>query len=341
MNRIHTAMSADKKPPYPDEPQGDTPENPTRKDQAHARRAGKKPEQRPRIKIEHLAITEEDLASFDQRIPGIADVLRGYAAKALEEAEAARTDSLTQIPNRLGLEDKMGWIVQQMKGLDKRDPDKGKACTMVFIDTNDFGQINKAINFATGNCAIQAVADFFRQTLRTEDVIARQGGDEFVIAMRCPEDEARQRLHGLKGEFKREATRIFYEKLVALMRSQHKDLSDTEIKQQVKQKLGAFQDALAAKYGNDALKQQPFSLSFSFGTHPITEKELAEIDPNSPDSISGALERLMIHADDLMRSDKEAYRKTMTEYTMPHHRIPAAKQKLVDEVSRNDDQTPG
>ncbi len=52
---------------------------------------------------------------------------------------------------------------------------------LLFIDLDDLKSINDSMGHESGDAAIQAVADALKVTMRASDVIARFGGDEFVV----------------------------------------------------------------------------------------------------------------------------------------------------------------
>lgn len=55
--------------------------------------------------------------------------------------------------------------------------------TIAYIDVDNFKAINDAFGHATGDKVLSAVADSMQQHLRKTDVVARVGGDEFVILL--------------------------------------------------------------------------------------------------------------------------------------------------------------
>lgn len=55
--------------------------------------------------------------------------------------------------------------------------------TIAYIDVDNFKAINDAFGHATGDKVLSAVADSMQQHLRKTDVVARIGGDEFVILL--------------------------------------------------------------------------------------------------------------------------------------------------------------
>ncbi len=299
-------------------------------------RTGKPAGGKAMLNIDHIAMTEEQLEEIDRTIPGLADYIRGWAHKAQNAEETARTDSLTQLPNRLGLEEKASGIFHEMARNDKRDPQKRNACTMGFIDTNDFGLINKAMGDAAGDAAIESVGEYFKKTLRSEDFIARKGGDEFIILMRCPEKDAQKRLQELKEDFSVVATKIFLKKLRVLIASAHPDISEEEVGQLVSQRIGEFQKKLADKHENPALAHDEFKLSFSFGVREIAKSDVEHIDFHKPSGVSQAMSTYMSTADDTMREDKAMHRERMKTTPMDT----AIQNKLRSDLAQKDNLSP-
>jgi diguanylate cyclase (GGDEF)-like protein len=94
----------------------------------------------------------------------------------------ANHDPLTGLPNReLFLERLSGFL-------------SGRAghVAVLFVDLDDFKVVNDSLGHEAGDRLIGAVAERLRHVLRTEDVIARFGGDEFSVLLpgMTSEDEA-------------------------------------------------------------------------------------------------------------------------------------------------------
>ena len=92
-------------------------------------------------------------------------------------AQLATLDQLT------GLYTKQTAIFSLKKELDyaKRNDSQVAVC---FIDMNNFKQINDHYGHTVGDAALAKVAKRLMESVRPEDIIARFGGDEFIIIFR-------------------------------------------------------------------------------------------------------------------------------------------------------------
>lgn len=86
-------------------------------------------------------------------------------------------DGLTALPNRTLLMDRIERALQRTK----RNPEHLFA--VLFIDLDRFKTINDSLGHLVGDLLLVAVAQVFKEDLRTMDTVARLGGDEFVILL--------------------------------------------------------------------------------------------------------------------------------------------------------------
>jgi diguanylate cyclase (GGDEF)-like protein len=91
-------------------------------------------------------------------------------------AELSRTDGLTELSNRLHLEEQLAAAVSASRR-------HGHPLSVLFIDIDSFKHINDAFGYEAGDEVLRAVADRLRATIRTEDVLGRWGGEEFVVIL--------------------------------------------------------------------------------------------------------------------------------------------------------------
>jgi diguanylate cyclase (GGDEF)-like protein len=87
---------------------------------------------------------------------------------------AASTDALTGLPNRRAFFDKLA------EGLARSDAD-GVPLSVAMIDANGLKQLNDQYGHAAGDEALVRIGELLAAGIRTGDVVARIGGDEFAI----------------------------------------------------------------------------------------------------------------------------------------------------------------
>ncbi|WP_062133603.1 bifunctional diguanylate cyclase/phosphodiesterase [Demequina aestuarii] len=90
-----------------------------------------------------------------------------------ELARVALHDPLTGLPNRRLLGDRME------QALAKREREVPVA--LLFADLDSFKAINDSEGHGAGDAVIIAAANVIRSTIRSQDTVARIGGDEFVV----------------------------------------------------------------------------------------------------------------------------------------------------------------
>ena len=75
----------------------------------------------------------------------------------------------------------------------------GHASSVVYIDLNDFKEINDTHGHQAGDEALKHVADILLGSVRDSDVVGRLGGDEFgIILDKSGADAARERAEALR-----------------------------------------------------------------------------------------------------------------------------------------------
>ena len=106
--------------------------------------------------------------------------LQSEVERATAEAERARaearTDALTQLANRRAYDEEVGQLQARMRRT-------GASAAALFIDLDWFGEINRALGQHRGDMALLAVAAVLTDTSRSEDLLFRHGGEEFVVLL--------------------------------------------------------------------------------------------------------------------------------------------------------------
>jgi diguanylate cyclase (GGDEF)-like protein/PAS domain S-box-containing protein len=95
---------------------------------------------------------------------------------SLQMAHSAQHDFLTDLPNRMLLNDR---ITQAISFAERQ----GKQLAVLFVDLDHFKNINDSLGHAIGDKLLQSVAGRLIASVRRSDTVSRQGGDEFVVLL--------------------------------------------------------------------------------------------------------------------------------------------------------------
>ena len=123
----------------------------------------------------HAAETQKqhDLVETARRAQANAD----SCEEALKEAEkSTEIDALTELPNRAVLLDRLTIAMANAKR-------HGLRCALLFVDLNNFKDINDTQGHAAGDAALQRAAACLKASVREVDTVSRHGGDEFLILL--------------------------------------------------------------------------------------------------------------------------------------------------------------
>jgi diguanylate cyclase (GGDEF)-like protein len=90
----------------------------------------------------------------------------------------ARLDPLTCLPDRAAL------VAELERAIVALRSGRGAAFALLFIDLDQFKQVNDRWGHLTGDGVLEAIARRLRSSVRPGDLVARLGGDEFAALLR-------------------------------------------------------------------------------------------------------------------------------------------------------------
>lgn len=106
----------------------------------------------------------------------VTHILSALKASLHKERRLARSDNLTGVSNSLDFAE----IAANM--MDRANREK-KPLSVAFLDVDDFKSVNDRFGHSTGDKLLRLVAETVRKHIRPVDVVARNGGDEFVVLL--------------------------------------------------------------------------------------------------------------------------------------------------------------
>jgi len=106
-------------------------------------------------------------------------IYQAHDMRTRKEAEQrlsalARTDALTGLANRRHWREVADWHIEAARAA-------GRKLGVLFLDLDHFKQVNDGLGHGAGDQLLKLVAQRLRAAVRDSDLVARFGGDEFVV----------------------------------------------------------------------------------------------------------------------------------------------------------------
>jgi diguanylate cyclase len=134
---------------------------------------------------ERLRDGRERASELEERVRSLEDELRRLS-------DEVSTDVLTQVANRRGL-------MQAFEVEAARQDRQGGDLCIGLLDIDNFKKLNDSLGHAAGDEALRSLAGHVQAQLRPVDIVARFGGEEFVVLLPdTPVDEGQQTLTRLQ-----------------------------------------------------------------------------------------------------------------------------------------------
>lgn len=118
----------------------------------------------------------------------VAILARLYHSAQERLAHLAEHDELTGLPNRRAV------TAHLHDALARVAAGRSPGAVVAFVDLDDFKSVNDGLGHPTGDRLLRAVSERLRARLRGTDVLARFGGDEFLVVCEGDPDHLEQRV---------------------------------------------------------------------------------------------------------------------------------------------------
>jgi diguanylate cyclase len=152
--------------------------------------------------------TQSRLQEEHSKASGLSQRVNELEEEMQRLSDEVCTDQLTQVANRRGL-------MQAFEAERARVERTGAPLAIGLLDIDNFKRLNDELGHGAGDEALKSLAALVSKTLRPTDVVARFGGEEFVVLLpQTPMDEAQAILTRLQrtltgGLFMHEQKQVF------------------------------------------------------------------------------------------------------------------------------------
>ena len=135
--------------------------------------------------------TPEDTAMVEGCARVLSRVLQAEARAAKQSRRLERTEAVAFCDSLTGLYNRRGWD-QLLTAEESRCRRHGRAACLVSIDLDDLKVVNDSGGHEKGDELLRRTGQALRAIIRTQDVAARVGGDEFaILAVECDAEAVR------------------------------------------------------------------------------------------------------------------------------------------------------
>lgn len=143
-------------------------------------------------KLMTVTVVRDESGAIQHYVAQFAE-LSEWANATAELARLAHFDALTQLYNRAAFESLLPQALQNAQ----RD---NRMVAVMLIDLDRFKNVNDTLGHAVGDQLLRGVAARLRELVRASDIVARIGGDEFIVVL--PDIENSHAVAGIASKLK-------------------------------------------------------------------------------------------------------------------------------------------
>ncbi len=143
--------------------------------------------------VMNLSAVRSDSGDFLYTVLQIQDITESLKLTVQLEYQASY-DELTELLNRRAFE-------EQLEKAWRNGVDPEHQSYLMFMDLDQFKVVNDTSGHTAGDQLLRAVSGILLDSVRTNDIVGRLGGDEFgIILWECPTDVARRVAEAIRGK---------------------------------------------------------------------------------------------------------------------------------------------
>ena len=148
-----------------------------------------------RVELARMERTLVDRREHEERrLARLSAKIESLEQSLVQARDEAHRDGLTGVGNRRAFDITLGRLLSSADSPKRR-------LVLALIDIDDFKAINDTHGHQVGDRVLVCVADLFQNGLRSNDLIARFGGEEFALLMRgITLDKAKKRLEEIRSK---------------------------------------------------------------------------------------------------------------------------------------------
>ncbi|CUS49162.1 MAG: GGDEF domain protein [Idiomarinaceae bacterium HL-53] len=141
-----------------------------------------------------------ELSNLSQSLNQLLKRLQMQRQEIDDLEDIVHTDPLTGLPNRAFLDEYLSHAIPEAERANL-------AIGVMFIDFDGFKEVNDKLGHHAGDLLLKRVATRLKNVVRAGDVVARVGGDEFVMVVKAGGGEVEPLMKGLGGRIIEEVSR--------------------------------------------------------------------------------------------------------------------------------------
>ena len=128
------------------------------------------------VERKHDEKNKQKIKDLDRKVRSMEVEATELRGEVRSKQDLAVKDPLTGVYNRAGYEERM---IEEFARRQRIDT----PLSIVFVDCNKFKQINDTFGHNAGDVVLIKVAETLKNRARASDIVARYGGDEFVVLL--------------------------------------------------------------------------------------------------------------------------------------------------------------